>query len=185
MILGLRRSPALTLLHVAISLIGIASGIVFVAGRGRPPRCWPVEMGGWTSSFVVTTILDQCLPAFFFPSKVFGPPHVVGVISLVILAAALLALRGGWRSERHRLRRAAALYLNAFVGVVQAFDKIAPLRTPPSAVRPPAGFGASITTDRLSTRTASSPSAGTMQTNANLPQVAEPAAAIRTYQEHF
>jgi hypothetical protein len=39
---------------------------------------------------------------FFFHSKAIGPPHVVGVISLVILAAVLVAyygrrLAGIWR----------------------------------------------------------------------------------------
>jgi hypothetical protein len=119
MVLGLSL-PLFTQLHVLISLIGIATGIVFVLGllAGR----W---LGGWNIVFLVTTILTSAT-GFLFPSKMFGPPHIVGVISLVILAAALLALRGGWRKSYIGCA-VAALYLNAFVGVVQAFDKIAPL----------------------------------------------------------
>jgi hypothetical protein len=119
MILGL-SGPACTQLRVLISRIGIATGIVFVAGLlgGR----W---LGAWNIVFLVTTILTS-VTGFFFHSKMFGPPHIVGVISLVILAAALLALRSGWRASYIGCA-VAALYLNAFVGVVQAFDKIAPL----------------------------------------------------------
>jgi hypothetical protein len=119
MILGL-SVPLFTQLHVLISLIGLAAGIVFVAGllAGR----W---LGGWNICFLAMTILTS-VTGFFFHSKAFGPPHVVGAISLVILAAALVALRSGWRATYIGCA-VAALYLNAFVGVVQAFDKIAPL----------------------------------------------------------
>jgi len=65
---------------------------------------------------------------FLFHSAAFGPPHVFGVISLVVLAPTLFALyvrhlAGAWRWI-YIVGAVLALYLNAFVGVVQAFGKI-------------------------------------------------------------
>src|SRR5205823_11438899 len=103
---------AFTLLHVAISLIAIACGVVVTAGLWRAQR-----MPGWTAVFLVTTIATS-LTGFFFHSKSFGAPHVVGVISLVILALALVALygyrlAGAWRWI-YVAGALAAFYLNVF-----------------------------------------------------------------------
>jgi len=121
MILGLSVA-AFTELHVIISLIGIATGIVFVAGMVAGK--W---LDGWNLAFLVTTILTS-VTGFFFPIKQIGPPHIVGGISLIVLAAALFAFyargRGGaWRVV-YIVTAVFALYLNAFVGVVQTFLKI-------------------------------------------------------------
>ena len=121
MILGL-STTTFTTVHVIISLIGIGSGIVVVLGwlGGR-------QSAGWAALFLATTVLTS-VTAFFFHSASFGPPHVVGVISLVVLAAAILALyvfhlAGFWRWI-YIVGATMALYLNAFVGVVQAFQKL-------------------------------------------------------------
>ena len=121
MILGL-STTTFTTVHVIISLIGIGSGIVVVLGwlGGR-------QSAGWAALFLATTVLTS-VTAFFFHSTGFGPPHVVGVISLVVLAAAILALyvfhlAGFWRWI-YIVGATMALYLNAFVGVVQAFQKL-------------------------------------------------------------
>ncbi len=112
-----------TLVHVVISLIGIVTGLVVLAAmlRGRRPPAW-------TAAFLATTVLTS-VTGFAFPFDRFLPSHWFGVISLVVLAVALLALyafrlSGPWR----RLYVAAAvlaLYLNVFVAVVQAFQKLA------------------------------------------------------------
>jgi hypothetical protein len=121
MILGM-SVPTFTLLHVIISLIGIATGIVvalaLMAGR---------RLAGWTGLFLITTVLTS-VTGFFFHSTSFGPPHVVGVLSLVILALAIPALyskrlAGGWRAV-YVIGAIAALWFNCFVGVVQAFQKL-------------------------------------------------------------
>src|ERR1700686_571450 len=121
MILGL-STATFTTVHVIISLIGIVSGIVVVLGwlGGR-------QSAGWGALFLATTVLTS-VTGFFFPSASFGPPHVVGLISLVVLAAAILALyvfhlAGFWRWV-YIIGATTALYLNAFVGVVQAFQKL-------------------------------------------------------------
>ena len=80
--------------------------------------------------------------AFFFPSTSFGPAQVVGVLSLVVLAAAIVALyffrlAGPWRWI-YIVGAVLALYLNVFVAVVQAFQKLPPLAAlAPTQSEPP------------------------------------------------
>jgi hypothetical protein len=57
---------------------------------------------------------------------------MIGVISIVVLSIALFAfkvrrLAGIWRPI-YAVAATVALYLNAFVGVVQAFQKLSPLK---------------------------------------------------------
>jgi hypothetical protein len=122
MILGLSQS-AFTMLHVVLSLIGIVAGIVAVLGMLGAKR-----LPGWTALFLATTVLTS-LTGFLFPFHELLPSHGVGVISLAVLAIAIVALygldlRGVWRWI-YVVSALAALYLNVFVGVVQAFQKIA------------------------------------------------------------
>jgi len=135
MILGLSLS-AFTTLHVVISLIGIASGLVVLyamLGSQRP--------GGWTALFLATTILTS-VTGFMFPIGGLTPGLIVGAISLALLALALLALyvfrlAGSWRRV-YVATALAALYLNVFVGVVQAFQKLAFLQPlAPTQSEPP------------------------------------------------
>jgi hypothetical protein len=122
MILGMSLST-FTTLHVIISLIGIVTGIVVVLGMlgGR-------TLGGWTAIFLATTVLTSAT-GFLFPFTKLLPSHVLGIISLVVLAAAILALYvfrldGPWRWI-YVAGATLALYLNVFVAVVQAFQKLA------------------------------------------------------------
>lgn len=121
MILGM-STAAFTLFHVILSLIGIATGCIAVVGMLSSKKL-PV----WTALFLATTVATS-VTGFFFPSASFGAPHVVGVISLVVLAATLPALyvyqlAGSWRWI-YVVGAIVSLYLNVFVGVVQAFQKI-------------------------------------------------------------
>ena len=135
MILGMSLST-FTLVHVLLSLIGIFTGLVVVYGfvKGR-------LLGGWNGVFLVTTILTS-VTGFLFHSAQFGPPHIVGIISLVLLGfsvAALYAfnLAGPWRWI-YAATATLALYLNVFVGVVQAFQKISFLQPlAPTQSEPP------------------------------------------------
>jgi hypothetical protein len=111
-----------TTLHVIISLVGIASGAIVLIGMlsGR-------QVAGVTALFLATTVLTS-LTGFFFPFQKLLPSHVVGVISLVVLTFALLALyafqlAGAWRGV-YVIGAVLALYLNVFVAVVQAFQKL-------------------------------------------------------------
>ena len=135
MILGM-PTAAFTALHVVISLIALGSGVIVVAGmwRARP-------LPGWTAVFLVTTIATS-VSGFFFHSKSFGAPHVVGIISLAILGVALLALyryalAGAWR-RMYVASAVTAFYLNVFVAIVQAFQKLPFLKAlAPTGSEPP------------------------------------------------
>jgi hypothetical protein len=99
------------------------------------------RLDGWTALFLATTVLTS-VTGFFFHSASFGPPHVVGVISLAVLAVAILALylyrlTGAWRWI-YIVGAVVALYLNVFVGVVQAFQKLPALAAlAPTQSEPP------------------------------------------------
>jgi hypothetical protein len=122
MILGMSVA-AFTQFHVILSLIGIASGIVVVLamlGANRLPAL--------TAIFLATTVATS-VTGFMFHFASFGPPEIVGVISLVALGLAILALyvnklAGAWRWI-YVAAAVFSLYLNVFVGVVQTFQKVA------------------------------------------------------------
>ena len=135
MVLGLSLA-AFTQLHVAISLVAIAAGIVFFAGAvaGR----WPARTN---VVFLFFTVLTS-VTGFLFPPKPIGPPFIFGVVSLVVLAIALYALygrklAGGWR----RVFLVTALFaqwLNMVVLVVQSYQKIPGLNAlAPTGTEPP------------------------------------------------
>jgi hypothetical protein len=135
MILGMSTST-FTAVHVVLSLIAIGAGIVVLAGMLRARR-----PAGWTAFFLATTVLTS-VTGFFFPVDHLLPSHIVGIISLVVLAIALLALygyrlAGSWR-WLYVGSAVLALYLNVFVGVVQAFEKLPMLsRLAPTQSEPP------------------------------------------------
>ena len=122
MILGM-STAAFTQFHVLLSLIGIVTGLVVafaMLGANRLPAV--------TAIFLVSTVATS-ITGFMFHFATFGPPEIVGVISLVALGAAILALysyklAGTWRLV-YVAAAILALYLNVFVGVVQTFQKIA------------------------------------------------------------
>jgi len=138
MILGMSLST-FTQLHVALSLVGILTGLVVLAGLLRSQVA-----GGVTAVFLITTILTSAT-GFLFPVKEILPSHIVGIISLVALAIAVYALysrrlAGSWRWI-YVAAAVFALYLNVFVLVVQAFLKVPALHAIAPTQSDPA-FGA-------------------------------------------
>src|SRR5580698_10504466 len=123
-------------IHVALSLIALVTGLVVLYGllKGQ-------ARGGWTALFLATTILTS-VTGFPLPPFGFDPPRAVGSLSLVLLAVAvagyyLFHLAGAWRWI-YVVTAMAALYLDAFVGVVQAFAKIPSLHElAPTQSEPP------------------------------------------------
>jgi hypothetical protein len=121
MILAMSTS-AFTWLHVVLSLIGIISGIILLSGMFSAKR-----LDGWTALFLATTVSTSAT-GFFFPGDQLLPSHVVGILSLAVLAVAILALyvyglAGSWR-WLYVAGTVVALHVNVFVGVVQAFQKL-------------------------------------------------------------
>src|SRR5580700_8784536 len=135
MILGMSLST-FTMLHVIISLIGIVSGFVVLSGL-LGSRTMP----GMTALFLLTTILTS-VTGFLFPFEKLLPSHMVGILSLVLLAIALIALygmklSGAWRWI-YVVTAMVSLYLNVFVLVIQAFLKV-PALTALAPGNPPSG----------------------------------------------
>jgi len=127
---------AFTRVHVLVSLVGIASGLIVLFGLLARKR-----LDGWTLLFLATTAATS-ITGFAFPAEHLLPSHRVGVVSLVVLAVAILArygrrLAGTWR-RIYIVSAAIALYLNVFVGVVQAFMKVPALNAlAPQQTEPP------------------------------------------------
>ncbi|MGZ5093904.1 MAG: hypothetical protein ACXWCY_25515 [Burkholderiales bacterium] len=125
-----------TLFHVVLSLVGIFAGLVVLFGMFSSKK-----LDGWTALFLATTALTS-LTGFFFPSDDVLPSHIVGLISMVVLAIAIFAfysrdLAGSWRWI-YVVTSVLALYLNVFVGVVQSFLKFPVLNAlAPTQSEPP------------------------------------------------
>lgn len=116
-----------TNVHVAISLVAIVAGLIVMFGMLGSNR-----MPALTGIFLLLTILTS-VTGFMFPFEKLLPSHVLGILSLVLLALACLALyvlglSGAWRPI-YVVTALGALYLNVFVLVTQSFLKISPLHT--------------------------------------------------------
>jgi hypothetical protein len=135
MILGMTLST-FTLFHVVLSLLGIASGFIVVYGLISGKR-----LENWTAFFLVTTVLTSAT-GFLFPFEHLLPSHIVGMLSLLVLAVAIVAryprrLEGGWR-RIYVICAMIALYLNCFVLVAQLFLKVPALQAlAPKGNEPP------------------------------------------------
>jgi len=125
-----------TAAHVAISLVGIGSGLVVLFGllKGKNFR-------GWAGLFLATTVATS-VTGFGFPVEHFLPSHGVGILSLIALVGAIAALyrfrlAGGWR-RTYVICAVVALYFNCFVLVVQSFEKVDALKAlAPTQSEPP------------------------------------------------
>lgn len=151
MLLGL-SIETFTLMHVIISLIGIATGLVWLlaAVGGR----W---LGPMNAVFLVTTIAST-VTGFMFPITAFTPALGVGGVSLAVLAVAVAAHFRRW-PVTYMVTATIALYLNCFVAVVQAFLKVGSLNDlaptgsePPFTLAQGALFLAFVALGRLSAR---------------------------------
>jgi hypothetical protein len=125
-----------TLVHVILSLVGICSGIVVVYGLLSGKR-----LDGWTALFLVSTAATS-VTGFGFPFDHLLPSHIVGIISLVALAVAIVAryalhLAGAGR-WMYVVGAMLAFYLNVFVLIVQSFEKVPALKDlAPTQSEPP------------------------------------------------
>lgn len=127
-------------LHVAICFIALIAGAtVFIAlfnARQTPT---------WAALLLLSTVLIS-LTGFALPSPpgtpTPDPARIVGVVELVVVAIAALALYGkgsvhAWRGT-YVVAVVLAVYFNAFVAVTQAFLKIGFLHAlAPTAKEPP------------------------------------------------
>jgi hypothetical protein len=111
-----------TAVHVAISLIGIASGLIVLAGLLRG-QLLTMSNG----LFLITTVLTS-VTGFGFPYTKLTPGIILGILSLIVLAIAIFALygrrlNGSWR-RTYVITAMIALYFNVFVLVAQIFEHV-------------------------------------------------------------
>jgi len=128
-------SPTFTLFHVLVSLVGIVSGLVVAGGLSGGRR-----LNAWAVVFLITTLATS-VTGFGFPADALLPSHVVGLISLVVLAAVVVAhakrLDGVWRRV-YASGIVVATYLNTVVLVVQLFRRVPDLSAlAPTQSEPP------------------------------------------------
>ena len=121
MILGMSIAT-FTLVHTVLSLVGIVAGLVAAGAIATGTR-----LDRWAAVFLVTTVLANA-SGFGFPFVKLLPSHVVGALSLVVLAAVIVAdyvkhRAGAWRTT-YALGVVLATYLNVFVLVAQLFKRI-------------------------------------------------------------
>jgi hypothetical protein len=138
MILGMSLATFVNV-HVIISLIAIVAGIIVMFGMlgSRRP-------GGLTAIFLLLTILTSAT-GFLIPPRLSDkllPSHIIGILSLVLLLIACIALyamklSGAWR-RIYVLTALLALYFNVFVLVIQSFLKI-PALAAVAPGNPPSG----------------------------------------------
>jgi hypothetical protein len=111
-----------TLIHVVLSLVGIIAGLIVAGGLVAGKR-----LDGWTGVFLVSTVLTN-VSGFGFPFVSLLPSHIIGVLSLVVLAVVIVArylkhLAGVWRGV-YVVGAVLALYLNVFVLLAQLFLRL-------------------------------------------------------------
>jgi len=136
MILGMSLSTFVTV-HVIISLVGIVAGIIVMFGLLTSSR-----MPGLTAIFLLFTILTSAT-GFLIPpllSEKLLPSHMIGILSLVLLAIAYVALygmklSGAWRWI-YAVTALLSLYFNVFVLVIQSFLKVPALHALAPSVPP-------------------------------------------------
>ena len=125
-----------TIIHVIISLIGIGTGFIVLYGLLNGKLLSP-----WNFVFLVTTILTS-LTGFGFPNSAITPGIVLGLLSIIVLAIAVVALctfnlNGPWR-RTYAITAMIALYFNCFVLIAQSFEHVPALHAlAPTATEAP------------------------------------------------
>lgn len=162
MILGIFSTSAYTTFHVIISLIGIVTGLVALFALAAGHR-----LTGWTFWFLLFTILTS-LTGFGFPITTVTPGIIVGILSMIVLLFAVIALyafdlAGPWRWV-FVVTAGIAQWFNVFVLIVQSFGKIDALKAlaptqsePPFLIAQLAGLALSVVLAVLALRKFHSP----------------------------
>ena len=108
--------------HTDVSLVALVTGVVVVLGmlNGR-------DLPGIAAIFLLTAVITSAT-GFLFPVPGILPSHIFGVVSLLALGVAIIGrfgfgFVGGWRLA-YVLGVVLATYLDAFIAVVQTFQKV-------------------------------------------------------------
>jgi hypothetical protein len=124
MILGM-STQVFTLLHVILSLAGIATGLIAILALGAN------KLSGLTGFFLITTALTS-ITGFLFPFHGVTPAIILGILSMIVLLLAVIALYAGGLNGRWRgvyvISATLALWFNVFVLFAQLFAKVPALK---------------------------------------------------------
>jgi hypothetical protein len=131
-----------TAVHVVLSMVGIGAGLIVMLGLIARSR-----LDSWTTLFLGSTAASV-VTGFLFPFVKVTPAHIFGVLSTIVLVLAIVArykfgLAGRWR-RTYVVSASIALYLNAFIAVVQAFQKVPALSHEGATMQVAARFWACI-----------------------------------------
>ena len=137
MILGM-STQVFTLLHVIISLAAIAAGLIAILALAAN------KLSALTGFFLITTALTS-ITGFLFPFHGITPGIILGILSMIVLLLAAIALygrklSGGWRGV-YIVSAILALWFNVFVLFAQLFAKVPALKAIAPTQSSPA-FGA-------------------------------------------
>src|SRR6202453_3253897 len=116
-----------TYLHVFLSLVGIGAGVFIVFGLLTSRR-----LSILATLFLLTTVATS-LTGFLFPFNGITPGIILGVLSLIVLVLAIVALYvkkldGPWRGV-YAVSACVAFYFNFFVLIAQSFAKVPALHS--------------------------------------------------------
>src|SRR5262245_6540719 len=141
MFLGL---TVFTWVHTILSIVALIAGIVVVIGLFGSRT-----FDSWSALYFATAVATNVTGFFFFPGTGFAAARVVGVVSSVALAFAILAryvfhYRGAWRWI-YAVGTVLGLYFLVFVTVAQAFAKVPALhRLAPTQTEPPFAYAQGV-----------------------------------------
>jgi hypothetical protein len=124
MVLGM-SIQVFTLLHVILSLAAIVAGFIAIFAMAAH------KLSRVTGFFIVTTALTS-ITGFLFPFHGVTPAIILGILSLIVLLIAMIALyscklAGGWAGT-YAISASLALYFNVFVLFAQLFAKVPALK---------------------------------------------------------
>ena len=124
MILGL---TPLCAVHTVISLVAVVAGVIALLRAGAISSRTPVG-----KTYVATTVLT-CLTGFgIFQQGGFGAPHILGIVTLVVIAAAVAAERTTLFGRASAYVATIGYSLTFFFHMIPGFTETA-TRLPPSA----------------------------------------------------
>lgn len=132
----------LGIVHTAISLMAVAAGMVSLF---RDKEISARKLVG--KLYILTTVLT-CLTGFgIFQHGGFGKAHVLGVITLVVLAVAAVAGRtrlfGGWSSAVEAVSYSATFFFHMIPGVTETATRL-PVGAPLAASQESPGIQAVV-----------------------------------------
>ena len=108
---------AITVVHVAVSLVALGAGFVLLQGLRKGERR--------AERLFLSTTIATSLTGYLFPTTQLLPSHVVGAISLALLGLAVSTRESNRRS--FIIASMSAYYLNLLVLFVQIFKRVEPL----------------------------------------------------------